>query len=71
MSDRLMIDLLAAEIKRLMDCLELIRRMAESRKTVIRMPDDSQLGNFCERHLSGAHARLSDLAFYTGPKGKL
>jgi hypothetical protein len=48
---------MAAEIHRLMDCLDNIREMAEARRTVIRI-NGVQLGNYCRGALSEARVTL-------------
>jgi hypothetical protein len=49
---------LTKEIVRLMDVVDNIRQMAESRKTVIRMADGMQLGNYCRQALGEANHTL-------------
>lgn len=52
------VELLTSEIHRLMDCLDSIREMAETRKSIIRI-NGNQLGNYCRGALFEARHALA------------
>ena len=52
-----MIERLSADRKALLWALSEIQKMAESRKTAIRMPNGRMLGNFCRQAISAVETK--------------